>query len=254
MMGMQSQRRKKSNDICGKNFLKFVIYVFTFFFWLTGFAFLALGLWIKLAHHSYISLLGNPLFPVATYLMIATGGFILLSGIIGCAGACLESRCPLVMYAIFLLLIFLVEAVSGVLAYMYEGIIKEELTRSLNSTMMKNYKFDAEITKAIDEMQTKFQCCGAKDFKDWKRSEWRRNNVYQAPDSCCISTGPLCGNYSEGPSNIHYMGCSQKLQAYTKDNLIIIGGVGLGLCCVQIIGLIFSCCLVRKIKDKKYRY
>lgn len=31
--------------------------------------------------------------------------------------------------------------------------IREELSRSLNDTMMKNYNYDAHLTTAIDDMQ-----------------------------------------------------------------------------------------------------
>lgn len=256
MMNGQPRNRRKNQELCGKNFLKFVVYVFTFIFWLTGCAFLAIGVWILFVKHSFASLLGNSTFPIATYLMIGIGGFIVVTGIMGCAGARVENRCLLVLYSVFLLLIFLLEAISGVLAYMYEGIIREELSRSLNDTMMKNYNYDAHLTAAIDDMQQRFLCCGAVSFKDWQKSQWLRedrNTTNKAPDSCCMSYSQGCA-ISDHPSNIYYRGCSPRLAQYTKESLMIIGGVGLGLCCVQIFGVIFSCCLVRKIKDKVYKY
>ncbi|CAG2236148.1 CD151 [Mytilus edulis] len=220
-------RRKR--DMCGKNFLKVVLYVFNFFFWLTGLAFLALGLYIKFQKHTYISLLGSSTFPLSTYLLLGTGAFIILSGIIGCTGTCIENRCFMVMYALFLLIIFLTEAISGVLAYMYEGTIKEELSRNLNSTMMNNYHYDAVITKAIDDMQKEFECC----------------------DSCCLTVSTNCSTFGNGPSNINPEGCTKALEKNTKDSLILIGGIGLGLCCIQLLGIIFSCCLVRKFRGRK---
>ena len=33
---------------------------------------------------------------------------------------------------------------------------------------------------------------------------------------------------------VDYQGCSPKLAQYTKESLMLIGGVGLGLCCVQV--------------------
>lgn len=64
---------------------------------LTGCAFLAIGLWILFVKHSFASLLGNSTFPIATYLMIGIGGFIVVAGIMGCAGARVENRCLLVL-------------------------------------------------------------------------------------------------------------------------------------------------------------
>ncbi|CAC5416632.1 SYNE1 [Mytilus coruscus] len=69
-----------------------------FLFQLTArLAFLALGLYIKFQKHTYISLLGSSTFPLATYLLLGTGAFIILSGIICCTGTCIENRCFMVM-------------------------------------------------------------------------------------------------------------------------------------------------------------
>lgn len=248
--------RRKNNDVCGKSFLKFVIYVFNFIFLLTGAAFLGLGLYIMIGRHTFISLLGSSLFPVVTYLTIAIGGFILFTAIIGCCGACTETRCSLFMFAVFLLVIFLVEAIVGVLAYMYEGTIREDLSRNLNTTMMENYRYNEKITTAVDSIQSQFHCCGAYTFEDWQNSSWLTKNPElenKAPDSCCKTRSLNCA-YSDHPSNIYYVGCITQLERTTKNSLILIGGVGLGLCCVQIIGIIFSCCLASKIKERKYKY
>ncbi|OWF54198.1 CD151 antigen-like [Mizuhopecten yessoensis] len=255
MMNPRYPRKRKHNDLCGKNFLRFVIYVFTFLFLLSGVAFLATGLYIKLEKFTYVNLLGSSTFPIATFLLIATGAFILLSGILGCTGACVENRCCLVMYAVFLLLIFLIEAISGVLAYMYDGTIREELTRNLNKSMMEKYSFDPVFTKSVDDMQIEFKCCGAATFEDWKYSRWLKadnETLNNTPESCCKTVGVNCA-ISTHPSNIQYDSCSLRLEQYTKSNLVLIGGIGLGLCCIQIFGIIFSCCLVRKIKDDMMR-
>lgn len=76
---------------------KYPSYVSILTFQLTGCAFLAIGLWILLVKHSYASLLGNSTFPAATYLMIGIGAFIIITGIMGCAGARVENRCTLVL-------------------------------------------------------------------------------------------------------------------------------------------------------------
>ncbi|KAL5006583.1 hypothetical protein ScPMuIL_015389 [Solemya velum] len=223
---------------------------------LTGLTFLILGVHIVINRHSFVSLLGSSTFPAATYMLLATSAIVLLVGIVGCIGACTDNRGCLVIYAICLLVIMLLEAVAGVLAYMYESMIREELTRNLNRTMSQEYTFDQDITNAVDEMQRQFKCCGAESFKDWKYSMWLKtdnNTSNKAPDSCCITESKHCAA-SDHHSNIHYDSCRSSLEDYTRESLILIGGVGLGLCFIQIFGIIFSCCLVRKIKASKYKY
>lgn len=53
---------------------------------------------------------------------------------------------------------------------------------------------------------------------------------------------------------MYSQGCSRRLEQVTKESLILIGGIALGFCFIQIFGIIFSCCLIRKIKEAKYRY
>lgn len=241
----------KDDGCCGIFFLKYVLYIFNFIFWLSGGAILAVGIWTLLDKHTYVSLLASSTYVATTYILIATGGFILIVGFLGCCGASRENRACLMTYGALLLLIFLMEAISGVLAHMYESTIHDELERNLNVTMLHNYKLDDEKTDAIDQMQRTFKCCGAKDFRDWQYSRWKKGNPSldaSAPDSCCISPESSCA-IRDHPSNIYYEGCVLALEHYLKRHLIIIGAVGLGLCCLQIFGIVFACCLARKVKE-----
>lgn len=253
-MNSSAGPRKGSVDYCSKFFLRSVLYVFNFVFWCSGGVFLGVGLYILLNNHNFISLLGSTMFPLTTYLLLAIGGLVILIGCLGCIGACQENKCCLFTYSLFLLLIFLLEAVTGVLAYMYDGVIREELTRNLNQTMMENYNYDSTITRAIDDMQNEFKCCGSESFEDWGHCKWFKGNTTggrKTPDSCCKSPGEFCAQ-RDHPSNIDYIGCSRRLEQFVKESVILIGGIALGLCGIQLFGIIFSCCLIRKIKEAKY--
>lgn len=60
----------------------------------------------------------------------------------------------LLQYTFLLLLVFLVEAVAGVLAYVYEEQVMAELSHTLTTTFNGNYMYEPEMTEAIDHMQT----------------------------------------------------------------------------------------------------
>ncbi|ESO97533.1 hypothetical protein LOTGIDRAFT_208719 [Lottia gigantea] len=249
-------RARNDNDCCSLLFLRYVIFVFNTVFWITGLAFLAIGVWTLTSKHDYISLLGNNMFGATTILFISIGCIIILVGILGCVGTIKSIRFCLVLYACLLIVIFLLEAVAGILAYMYEGAIRDELTRNLNETMIENYRFDTRIDEAVDSMQREFQCCGAGSYKDWKYSRWLRLDTTtsnRAPDSCCMTPSPNCAG-RDHPSNIYWTGCSRQLEHFIKNHLIIIGGIGLGFCCIQVFGIVFACCLARKIKESKEGY
>lgn len=250
---VQAKNRRKDTGCCSLRFLRSSVIVFNIIFWITGVTFLAVGIWALASKHDYINLLGSNTYSATTFLFLSVGVIIILVGFLGCLGALREIRCCLVTFAFLLLLIFVMEAVSGVLAYMYESAIREELARNLNQTMMESYQFVAGITKAVDNMQADFHCCGAEGvdgYQDWSSSLWkqRHETLNVVPDSCCISPSKGCGTNSH-PSNIYREGCWHSLELFLKSHLIVIGGIGLGFCCLQIFGIIFACCMARKIKE-----
>ncbi|PNF35076.1 hypothetical protein B7P43_G09478 [Cryptotermes secundus] len=154
-------------------------------------------------------------------------------------------------YTFALLLVFLLEAMVGVMSFLYEPHVEEELRLNLNSTFVENYKMDDSKTSAIDLMQIEYKCCGANQFEDWRYSRWQKENLSEGlkvPNSCCKTITPQCGK-SDHPSNIYYTGCRHRLADEIRDHLIILSAVGLGICVLQIFGMIFSCCLYIKLKD-----
>ncbi|KAF4526879.1 hypothetical protein B566_EDAN013790 [Ephemera danica] len=127
-----------------------------------------------------------------------------------------------------MLLIFLLEAMVGILAYVYEGQVDSELRLSLNSTFLDNYKFEEDATLAIDRLQREYKCCGAIRFEDWRYSRWLKEN-----------SSSLKGQ----------LGCIYRLATELQDHLNILGAIGLGLCVVQVFGMVFACSLYIKLKD-----
>ncbi|XP_059161977.1 CD151 antigen-like [Physella acuta] len=244
---MRMHNRREDSGCCSRIFLKSIMVVFNIFFWLSGIAFLLIGLGSLFMRHGYISLLNNQLFPITTYIFIGTGGLILLMGCVGCIGTVREVRCCLIFFSFVLMAVFLLETCVGVLAYMYESAIHEELARNLNKTISEKYSVDNDVTIAVDNMQSQFHCCGATSSSDWEFSKWsmQRNDTRVFPTTCCSLTNATCtlaGVYTEG--------CVDHLEKYVRFHLILIGGVGLGLSILQLFGIIFSCCLAQKIKEE----
>lgn len=49
---------------------------------------------------------------------------------------------------------------------------------------------------------------------------------------------------------IYTEGCLTKFETFVKDNVFIIGGVGIGLAFVQIVGILFAFCLARALRKE----
>ncbi|XP_017270254.1 tetraspanin-11 isoform X2 [Kryptolebias marmoratus] len=238
--------------------LKYLLFVFNFLFWMGGAAVLGVGVWTVVEKSDYLSLLASSTFAVSAYILILAGSLVVVTGFLGCCAVIREQRSCLSTYFFFLLLIFLIELVAGVLAYVYYQRLSDELKQHLNQTMIENYAQPGKetITSAVDRLQQDFKCCGSNNFQDWTQSVYilstqAENRV--VPDSCCKTVTPICG-VRDHPSNIYKVegGCITKLEQFLADHLLIIGAVGIGVACLQICGMIFTCCLYRRIKMDPY--
>uniref|UniRef100_A0A3B5Q0G4 Tetraspanin 11 n=1 Tax=Xiphophorus maculatus TaxID=8083 RepID=A0A3B5Q0G4_XIPMA len=217
--------------------LKYLLFLFNFLFWVGGAAVLAVGVWTLVEKSDYLSLLASSTFAVSAYILILAGSLVVVTGFLGCCAVIREQRSCLSTYFFFLLLIFLIELVAGVLAYVYYQRLSDELKEHLNQTMTENYAQQGKetITSAVDRLQQDFKCCGSNNSQDWMlsvyiRSEQSGNRV--VPDSCCKTITPDCGR-RDHPSNIY------KVEVTFGNK-------------VHICGMVFTCCLHRRIKMDPY--
>ncbi|XP_046394437.1 CD151 antigen-like [Ischnura elegans] len=261
--GTQSTDIAKEDGCCSVNFLKYVLHIFNIVLFLSGVAVLGVGAWTVATRHNYVVLLTTSTYALAAYVLIVAGILAVLASILLLLGLLRENRCCILGLTFLLLLIFLLEAMVGMLSYIYEEQVQGELAMSLNDTFLQNYNLDPPKTHAIDEMQREYKCCGAIRFEDWEFSPWykelklkhksvklRHEKFNKVPDSCCITESFLCGK-SNHPSNIFGSGCLYRLAKELKSQLIILGATGLGICAVQVFGMIFSCCLYIKLRELK---
>ena len=70
-----------------------------------------------------------------------------------CDMVVLSLLCSVFQYTFALLLIFLLEAMVGIMSFLYEPHVADELYLNLNKTFIDNYKVDDSKTRAIDQMQ-----------------------------------------------------------------------------------------------------
>ncbi|XP_032124432.1 tetraspanin-11 isoform X2 [Sapajus apella] len=161
-------------------------------------------------------------------------------------------------YFCLLLVIFLVELVAGVLAHVYYQRLSDELKQHLNQTLTKNYGQPGatQITASVDRLQQDFKCCGSTSSADWQRSTYilsREAEGRWVPDSCCKTVVVRCGRRAH-PSNIYKVegGCLTKLEQFLADHLLLMGAVGIGVACLQICGMVLTCCLHRRLQRHFY--
>ncbi|XP_070309266.1 tetraspanin-11 isoform X1 [Odocoileus virginianus] len=220
-------------------YLKYLLFVFNFFFWVGGAAVMAVGVWTLVEKSGYLSVLASSTFAASAYILIFAGALVMVTGFLGFGAIIREDRGCLSAYFCLLLVIFLVELVAGVLAHVYYQRLSDELKQHLTRTLAENYRQPgaAEITASVDRLQQDFKCCGSNSSADWLQSSYILSpeaEGRQVPDSCCKTVVARCGQRAH-PSNIYKVegGCISKLEQFLADHLLLMGAVGIGVACLQ---------------------
>uniref|UniRef100_A0A803VY35 Tetraspanin n=1 Tax=Ficedula albicollis TaxID=59894 RepID=A0A803VY35_FICAL len=227
---MREYTEKK--ETCGTICLKYLLFIFNFFFWLAGGAVMAVGTWTLAEKSDYISLLSSSTYSATAYILVVAGVVVMVTGILGCCATFKERRNLL-------------------------RVLSLELKQNLKNTMTQKYRREGEesVTSAVDKLQQEFKCCGSNNYTDWADSLWIKSSEAsgrKVPDSCCKTITDLCGR-RDHPSNIYKeSGCITKLENFIQEHLKIIGAVGISIACVQIFGMIFTCCLYKSLKSEPY--
>ncbi|KAF6122354.1 tetraspanin 11 [Phyllostomus discolor] len=136
-------------------YLKYLLFVFNFFFWVGGAAILAVGIWTLVEKSGYLSVLASSTFAASAYILIFSGALVMVTGFLGFGAIIREDRSCLSTYFCLLLVIFLVELVAGALAHVYYQRLGDELKQHLTRTLSENYGQPGavEITASVDRLQ-----------------------------------------------------------------------------------------------------
>uniref|UniRef100_U3J1Y6 Tetraspanin n=1 Tax=Anas platyrhynchos platyrhynchos TaxID=8840 RepID=U3J1Y6_ANAPP len=251
---MREYTEKK--ETCGTICLKYLLFIFNFFFWLAGGAVMAVGTWTLAEKSDYISLLSSSTYSATAYILVVAGVVVMVTGILGCCATFKERRNLLRVVRLWVSLGVL--SLPGDLIPLVSSVqLSMELKQNLKNTMTQKYRKEGEesVTNAVDKLQQEFKCCGSNNYTDWADSVWIRSSEAsgrKVPDSCCKTITDLCGR-RDHPSNIYKEnGCITKLENFIQEHLKIIGAVGISIACVQIFGMIFTCCLYRSLKPEPY--
>lgn len=240
----------------------------------------------------FSSILGSNLLPTVTLIVIITGSIIIFLSFLGCCGAIKEVRCMLVTFFLLLLLLFLSFLVGGILFYAFRYKIEDLTLTQLRIQLNSSYgrKGEEAVTEGWDYMQKIFHCCGVsgdvnsteswayyKYHTDWyynntEISQQSRKPLEFVPLSCCRDTENTpnitkCQGladktripYTDPPvspqqmnDQLHTEGCYTSFYHMVQDNVTILIGIAAGIAVAMVLGMIFSMCLCRRIRDDDY--
>ena len=246
---------------CGFKCIKLTFFCFNLIFWIAGIVVLVVGIWLHSqkdeAAKNYAHLSGNITYINGPTFCIAVGVITILVSFLACCGAKTENMCMLGCYAGLLIVILTIEIVSITITYVYRERIETSLKNDFQKTLNKYGQPDWErLTTSIDELQKDFHCCGNNKYSDWFETSWGRNNTNSVPTSCCRKTNEKdCNiNLSKDSQKIYRCGCYNHVKKYLLENLHIISGFGVWIAMIEILGIVFSTCLMCRLRTKYNEY
>ncbi|XP_074082544.1 CD63 antigen isoform X2 [Macrotis lagotis] len=228
----------------GMKCVKFLLYVLVLAFWACAVGLIAVGVAVQLTLNQTVPI-GSTTGSVVPIVIIAVGTFLFLVAFLGCCAACKENYCLMTTFAIFLTLIVLVEVAAAIAGYVFRDKVKSEFEKGFRD-QMKKYEKNNITEQFLDRLQEDFKCCGAANYTDWDQVPQMPKN--RVPDSCCINVTQGCG-IDFKPSNINQEGCVEKIGNWLKHSALMLAAAALGVTFVEILGVIFACCLMKSIRS-----
>ncbi|EDO47593.1 predicted protein [Nematostella vectensis] len=226
--------------------IKRTLFFFNFIFFLAGLGLMAVGIYVQLKTGDYIDL-QSVKYATGYIIVIAAGALIALISFFGCCGAIKESRCLLAAFFTLLFIILATEAAGTALGFVYRDKVNQKLRQDMNNTLDSyGQKGKEGITLAYDLIQKMEKCCGINGYEDWQQTPFANGSSTLVPDSCCKKETKDCGsNFAQ--DDINTKGCLGTIMKLLKDNLMIVGGVGVGVAVIQILAMTFAMVLICKI-------
>ncbi|XP_074642669.1 tetraspanin-33-like [Tubulanus polymorphus] len=265
--------------------LKYSIFFFNLIFWVLGIALVFIGTWAQVEKNKFNSggsstdissiydLLAN-----VSIVIIIVGSFVFLISFAGCVGALRENICLLKTFSAVLGVIFLLEITGAVLAFVFDNEAKTKIQGVLEDELIVRYRDNADLMNLIDWMQKTFKCCGVNSlgYKDWNNNPYfnctKNPNENTSPErcgvpfSCCVveNNVGLNGNYINamcgyGMQNLGHIkagekiyttGCVDAILKLVQENLLLVGGIAMGIAVLQIFAIFMALILARQINDQ----
>ncbi|TMS36178.1 hypothetical protein L596_003411 [Steinernema carpocapsae] len=223
---------------------------------LAGLGLVGVGLWLRfdpVISDLVVLIESQDNVNLSAYLLMGSGFLMTVLGFCGCFGAWRLHQFFLCTFFVLLLIVFCMELTCAVIAYSHQDIIKQYIENSMYQTIQHKYMENSKYRYIFDNIQSSFECCGVKSYRDWLYSKWSQDggtraelgigagNIGKVPPSCCNRDGLLayptdCGvsfDKMELWTYEHFLylqGCSDALYhvAYQHLNIAIVVSVAVG--------------------------
>ncbi|CAH8493008.1 unnamed protein product [Schistosoma haematobium] len=181
---------------CGYKCLQCLLVIFNCGAFICGLGLIVVG---ALGLHSVVNHWKDIEPPLQSLIIfiIVLGCFLFVLGALGMFGACTKNVCLLTTYCILLSILIVAEIATGIFAIVEKPKVKKHVTDALRE-FVKEYSHDEHVSKVLDEVQQKLQCCGADSLKDYVTpppSCYKDGQIFEEVDLCFCLICDICGSF-----------------------------------------------------------
>ena len=186
-------------------------------------------------------------------VLIVIGAFMATVTFLGCCGILSGNSCMVKTYATLVGLFLAAELGTAVAIYVYKGDIDDIISDGMKKTIAHYNQPEFKVaTRTWDQAQSNFTCCGVDSYTDWLNVKTLKDTK-SVPDSCCLTYAKDCGkgvaafDETKAKKTINTDGCYTSFVDLIKDHINVAAGIGVAIGVFQLITVIASCCLGRKM-------
>ncbi|XP_059166019.1 tetraspanin-21-like [Physella acuta] len=249
-----------------------------------GIVLLALGAWVlidddglvnlaKLDFDGYYGDLSKPgLLDAAAVIAMIEGAAMILVTLLAFFGVGQQSKCFLALYAGFVLIMVLVQAVIIALTVVVRDRLDENLKPALNMSIQHEYQGFIDSTNrfslSLDRAHVKFECCGLNSYNDYHEfaEDWKDRFSLKIPKTCCklvdkdlyldnrqfTFVNRTCAREpNPSISNLNKT-CYNDIHNWLDERIVVILAMTVVFAGIQFFGVIFSLCIIRALRGKEY--
>lgn len=213
-------------------FVKYLLFAFNAIFVLCGIALIAVGGVVLSALNPqkplYEGYLGAPV------AIIVLGVFVFVLAFLGCCGAIRENYHMIMAFSVLLTIILICELGAAIAAYVYRSKIASALKEAAGESIAKYNQNNTDVQRLWDDIQSNLHCCGANNVSDYQTGP---------PPSCCKDKQNPCDE-----KDAYKASCVDVMIEKFKEKIVYVGVTGIIICFIEVVGIIFGCCLAQSIK------
>ncbi|XP_038070648.1 tetraspanin-33-like isoform X2 [Patiria miniata] len=258
--------------------IKYTLFVLNFLLWVFSIVLIIIGIWALIERQNTVHIQSYlDVFTESSIVLIVVGSVCFILGFTGFLGALRENCCLLMFFYLFMFLIFILEVVAGILAFVYSGSFYTTVDEIVERSIAQ-YRTDLDLTNFIDFAQRTLECCGGdKGYNDWSLNRYFNCNETNpspercgVPYSCCVETkdanggseiiNTQCGFGTQNmvpadvSGQIYTAGCVDKFLVYVNQKSYIVGLTVFGVAAFQLLVMLLAFLLCRQIEQECSRY